>query len=613
MAVLFAETVAPDQSYHDGGSCRNRWQILRSNMHERTRCGPRRDSACSANCTESAAEGKQTSSGTSSAAASRFRREPWRFFASGSTDSAAAQAVAGDPAQFDKCQTSVSPGAPSPSSDQSSSEQLSAGCHGEQAVAADVTSARARDELNGLSNQFEAKSLQRPLPSTFLGRPAFGSEERLGFTSIVSTVGSWVAAAFEDYGDGGEDEEEGETCAGATSPESPPDAQLDEGQVSDSATEAETAEVSADTLLAESGSLPLAVECSSEEERPAPPPEDLEPQPRVFLHLCGQPEPILWTASDSVPLREEVFVEPEDPDGCAQQIDPRLLHVPLPDLVAETEASLEPPVSRSFGQIAKDIEMWLFDLEIRRLGADSGAEGSVCSSDSSDEGTGERFLDFARVSAYLVGRRQAEAARRDSDDGLGGLHGALTLLQPLKLSSASPTECSPTSSIAPSIHEDDVLAADEGARHAELLPCVTEEAADLVDATTPGVVVAPARDRVASHRLAIEYGRGGDSVEPPGREPPHVDKAKREASSEGVDEVYNAALAFSESDEMRGAADCANTAVEGTTEETPGGLACCGDDADANGDIPMQGNGSSSEASGRFGSLIGHDVQQQHN
>ncbi|KAL8429108.1 hypothetical protein Efla_003161 [Eimeria flavescens] len=133
-----------------------------------------------------------------------------------------------------------------------------------------------------------------------------------------------------------------------------------------------------------------------------------DPSPRILLHLCEQPEPILWNAGGSM-RQHGGLSENASGSSDAHSVDPRYLHVPLPALRAETEDSFNVPLaSKSLNQIAEDVELWLLERQAASNGEGDGADGSLCSSDSSEEEAGQRLFDLTRFSQFFMGSGQSD-------------------------------------------------------------------------------------------------------------------------------------------------------------------------------------------------------------
>lgn len=306
------------------------------------------------------------------------------------------------------------------------------------------------EESMGLSDQSEILNSQ---PS---GATTPDLEEPSGLTSLVSTLGLWVSQAFEEseVSEGFEGEEKisvecgFDSDPGNTFPACGASPHQQQDQMTNPTSLTTTDFLAASSLSDEPTAAPASLEHRSEDEQPLTSPRSSDSNPQIFIHLWMQPEPILWSPDNPVLQTEEGVVESEDRGEETVEIDSRYLHAPLLSLFAATEGSLEPPVPpQSLRDIAQKIELWLLDSEVQRLGGDRGAEGSVCSSESSDEEAEERFHYFSQLSAYFGGSGRDQQARGDSEEGFDSLLEPTDLVQPVDLNGATTPECSLASSV----------------------------------------------------------------------------------------------------------------------------------------------------------------------
>ncbi|KAL8272870.1 hypothetical protein Esti_003179 [Eimeria stiedai] len=287
--------------------------------------------------------------------------------------------------------------------------------------------------------------------SSLMPAHVLGPEET-GLATIVSTVESWVTSAFEEQE--GQDKKEKAVSLGVGNEELAPTASGSSSTVDSPRTngpphlvptEAEpdriggSAHVGAEPVVQAQTST-----CSSAS-------SGISSSPRILLHLCGEPEPILWSASECASQRAWTC-ETFDESGHSQEDDSRYLHVPLPRLLLEAEGAVEPAFPQgSLEQIAEGLERWILDGPGASAEAQDKADGSVCSSDSSDEDTGERVFDLARVTAFFLGKGEADQAAGEVGDNLDALHKTVNALQPLHPDTS--TSRNSASSLALSSHK----------------------------------------------------------------------------------------------------------------------------------------------------------------
>ncbi|KAL8453899.1 hypothetical protein Emed_000610 [Eimeria media] len=243
--------------------------------------------------------------------------------------------------------------------------------------------------------------------------PVLGPEE-IGMASVVSTVESWLTSAFG----GQEAKDKKETLVDPGSEDlvaaiSGSSSTLDSPRTNEQSNLVPTEKAEPDRI---GGSAHVEAEPVAQTQSPtcSSPASGVSPSPRILLHLCEQPEPIVWSASERAFERDrtsEGFEESSQP----QEDDSRFLHVPLPRLLAEAEGAHEPAApQRSLDQLAEGLERWILDGPGASAEAQDKADGSVCSSDS-DEDTGERLFDLARVTAYFMGNKEADQASTSDD------------------------------------------------------------------------------------------------------------------------------------------------------------------------------------------------------
>ncbi|OEH80349.1 CAMP-dependent protein kinase regulatory [Cyclospora cayetanensis] len=460
-ASAVAENTAIFPTHKNVDSCKDRCHSVRLGLHEQSRGGVRCGLQHASNSVGKMAAGSR-SCGTSHGG-SHSRKQMQKGSAKTPVACFTAfhvpTAVSGSDSNENQGQaTSVImpshafPSEQSPREAQvASGESLNAGT----ALAAANTCEHGPSEMKSALNQVNKEVFQaQPLPGYTSHYPA-DSAELLGLSAIVSTVGSWVAAAFQQHESDDEDDTDTEDHQldnygyesravifdGQKGTEKAPDVVITDTAACQSAA---TAGSSASSIaVGESMALLVTLEPRYGGEEPFEKLTSQKSQPDIMLHLCGQPAPILWTPDDSAPLESNEVLNSSDLGDDAKSFDAHFLHVQTSSPSARGGV-LNPPVPQtSLHQLADDIEMWLLNTATREQG--NVAEESACSSESSDEATGEQLLDIATVSAYLVGKTEDEDMRRDSDDGLAGLHEALAMLRPLEISSATPSDLSAAS------------------------------------------------------------------------------------------------------------------------------------------------------------------------
>ncbi|KAL8445958.1 hypothetical protein Emag_004923 [Eimeria magna] len=307
--------------------------------------------------------------------------------------------------------------------------QASESCEESDAIISGVSLEETGESREPSENFLSASEPTNTESSWFTGLmpvPALEPEER-GMATVVSTVESWLTSAFG--GQEAKDKKENvvnlgnEDLATAISGSSSTlDSPRTNGPPNLVPTEDERIGRSAHVEV-ESPAQAQTPTCSSAS-------SDFNSSPRILLHLYEQPEPILWSASECVSQRA-CTREGFDESGHSQEDDSRYLHVPLPRLLADAEGAVEPATPRrSLDQLAADLERWILDGPRGSAEAQDMADGSVCSSES-DEDTGERTFDLARVTAFFLGNVEANQAIGAVGDNMDPSHKAMSALQPL--------------------------------------------------------------------------------------------------------------------------------------------------------------------------------------
>lgn len=445
--------------------------------------------------------------------------EPHRYPASASAEGAARHAFEDLRPPLSVCQDSgASEGSSSVLTNHcgSATRVPDFGCYSQQAGVADVTASdRGAEELGASLRDNDNSQGTRSSGSAF--RPNFGPGEELGFSKVIAAVGSWVAAAFEAYEDEDENGNDAEgdldnrgegVLFGSVSL----DAELKGGKPVGSTDLKERAGSLLDThQLGEPGA------CSPAEGTRSRQPSSLgggpEDQPRVVLHLCGHPEPILWRPGDPALELEEDDKQPDLSGGTlAEESSKGLLQVP--SVFPEDRGPVEESVpSSSLNQMAQDVELWLLHAESGSL--EPEADDSVCSSDSSDELNGERLLDFSRVSAYLVGKTSGAGMEPDRGEGVTSVE---SLVQLPNTGAGSRIEGLSGSSDALTCQENGDSTGEICLVHATEPPnLAAPQAADLSTSNIRSVPLASAADRPAPLWFAGKEARGVGTLELPAR------------------------------------------------------------------------------------------------
>ncbi|CDJ36672.1 CAMP-dependent protein kinase regulatory subunit, putative [Eimeria mitis] len=377
-------------------------------------------------------------------------------------------------------------------------------------------------------------------PLVSISSSMFDSSEPLGLITLVSTVGSWVSAAFDKHDEEAEDEgdDEGDEGKeektekeekgtekeakkekedeptgnlhlhrdkfGETAPEGLANSNIDGRQVS-GGTREQALWIPPSSEVQQGLSGQPTVSHSSQTSEKASHGDDSHMDPQVFLHLCGQPTPILWTPGGFVPTHTETLNASDDNgDGVSQQTDPHLLQVPAPEVWTETENLLHSPSEpMSLRQVAENIEMWILDIGSEGLLAKG--EGSVSSSDSLDETTGVPLPDFGGDNAFP----EVHSDNRQilSDGGPGGANGYSALLQ-LGIGSRSPEEETSTSSSGGVlVKEEGEEEAGERCLHSAVPRCGAGDPSTVMHETTRGTSRQSAAKESSSLQLRSRSGK----------------------------------------------------------------------------------------------------------
>ncbi|KAL8432544.1 hypothetical protein ACSSS7_004541 [Eimeria intestinalis] len=221
--------------------------------------------------------------------------------------------------------------------------------------------------------------------------------EQTGLATIFSTVESWVTSAFD--GQEGKDKKEkvvrleggNEGAAAATLGSSSTwDSPRSNGPLYLTPTESKPGRIGAPARFeAEPIAQVQTPACSSTLSR-------TRSSPQILLHLCGQAAPILWSGRERVSQPAWAF-----------------------------ETSDE-----------KGLERWILDGCGAFAEAQDKADGSACSSESSEEDKAERIFDLARVRVFFLGNGEAEQTAGDGDN-LDPLHRTVNALQPLHVKTST--------------------------------------------------------------------------------------------------------------------------------------------------------------------------------